>query len=298
MDRVPGYEPGGWGFDSLRMYQVKGVDLVNYAYVTLATNENYLLLAMYLQASLRIQKSQYPLIVMITDNLKDRVNELTYLDKYEIIPHYQFSNAGKKYLDTINKFYAYNFIQYDRLIWIDADVLLLENIDKLFSLAPNFVCSTYSLREKYKKSDDNTIVCPHNVIMLFTPDKDIYNLVLSYKDLCLADEDVVKDILYPEYFKTLHWDDKCNTFENLHIDLNVPIFIHSKKLQTGIISSLRITPQKLEKFNMSQQTFFQFLVGVYQTLIKQSAGLLIAPQAIIDFLIEHGSLKHHCSVGF
>lgn len=270
---------------------------MNYAYVTLATNEKYLFYAFYLQLSLRIQKSKYPLIVMITENLKNRVKELSYFDKYEIIPHCKFPMESKRYIDTINKFYAYNLVQYDKLIWIDADVMLLQNIDVIFLLEPDFVCTTYNIK-RIKQGRDSDAFFPHNVIMLFTPDESIYQLIVSNKDLYLNDEEVVKHLLYPQHFKTLCWDNKCNTFENLKVELNKPVFIHSKKLQTALIKLLHFTPQKLEQLNFSQEEFLKFLIATYQFIIKDSAGILITPQAILNFLEEQGSLKHHYSVGF
>jgi hypothetical protein len=64
----------------------------NYTYVTLATKEKYLIGANYLYKSLKMQNSKYPLLVLITDNIKEeKILEL--LNKeidYKIIPYFCF----------------------------------------------------------------------------------------------------------------------------------------------------------------------------------------------------------------
>ena len=208
---------------------------MKYAYVTLATNEEYLNTASYLQTFLRNVKSAYELIVMIPKELENHTL-LNYFDRYEIIPCYQFNKNHNtfesRYNFTFNKFYAYNFIQYDKLCFIDADAFLLINIDEYFNLTKDveFVISTYQpLRLPNEKH------YPKGGLFLFTPNRNtftyIFNELQNSNSLIIEDESVIKYLLYPNNFKHCIWNDKCNLFENFsfHYPRNYPIFVHPTK---------------------------------------------------------------------
>ena len=149
------------------------------AYVTLATSEEYLNTASYLQTSLRIVKSEYPLIVMISEELKDHPL-LNHFDQYEIIPYYNFNKNNKlselHYNHTFNKFYAYNFIQYEKLCFLDADAFLLINIDKYFELTKEieFVITTY---HPIRLPQENCY--PKGNVFIFTPNTNTFNFILD-----------------------------------------------------------------------------------------------------------------------
>ena len=226
-----------------------------YAYITLATNEEYLNMAKYLQASLRMVKSKYPLIVMITNNLINNLN-LEYFDDFKLIPFYQFNkiqNSKKRYLNTINKFYAYNYTEYEKLMFLDADVFILSNLDHCFEASKgiDFLCSTYS---PIRFSD---LVFPLNAIILFKPNKKIFSqiLILREKDnyYMRDDEMVVRFLFYKKHFDSLKWDNQCNTFENLNITFsNYPPYLLFKTLSQNIELSLKDIEQSNSNFLLTQ----------------------------------------------
>jgi alpha-N-acetylglucosamine transferase len=108
---------------------------------------------------------------MVTENLKDN-KLLSYFDKYVIIPYYSFKHfQNPRYKNTLNKFYMYNFIEYDKLFFLDADVFLLNNVDKYFDLAKDieFVGAAYSpirFKQEY--------YFPTNAAMIITPCPDTF----------------------------------------------------------------------------------------------------------------------------
>ena len=256
------------------------------AYVTLATSEEYLNTASYLQTSLRIVKSEYPLIVMISEELKDHPL-LNHFDQYEIIPYYNFNKNNKlselHYNHTFNKFYAYNFIQYEKLCFLDADAFLLINIDKYFELTKEieFVITTY---HPIRLPQENCY--PKGNVFIFTPNTNTFNFILDrLKDnnnSIIEDESVIKYILYPEHFKNAIWDNKCNLFENFpfNYDQNFPIFIHPTK--------------EWYKFRISYQSFEgKNLQELYSYILN-----LLEPkdlEAMHAFYKSQGSLIHHKS---
>ena len=100
-----------------------------YAYVTLATTPSFLKGAHFLDYSLKRVKSKYPLIIMVTENLKEYLTEDC---NYRIIPYYKFTNPEPRYVDTVNKLQCFTLTEYDKVFFIDADILVTENVDCIF----------------------------------------------------------------------------------------------------------------------------------------------------------------------
>lgn len=124
----------------------ESASMFNYSYVTLVTKEKYLIGANYLYESLKQQNSKYPLLVLVTDNLNEKTitNILKKEINYKIIPYYcfqktpnvEYSDYGNQYYnrykDTINKFQSFELIEYDKIIYLDADLYFYSNIDFIF----------------------------------------------------------------------------------------------------------------------------------------------------------------------
>lgn len=265
----------------------------NYAYITLATNETYLIYAAYLQASLKINNSQYPLIIMITEDLQDN-KYLKYFNNVITIPHLQFSYRIHidRYVNTINKFYMFNLIEYDKLIFLDADMVLFTNIDKLFTLEPKFICSTYVPLRYCTKS--NTLY-PLNNLMVITPDEKIYREVVNASqnnELLTDDESVIYHLLYSDNFQNEKWNNDCNIFENLNIQFNdYPVYIHAKKWQFDFYKH-NITPENIENNIKTGKQFMECLYNYYQKVISEATGLFTPRQPIISYFTTRGQLKH------
>lgn len=114
---------------------------MNNAYVTLLSSEDYIDAVLVLAASLNKVRSRFPLLVAIVEDIYNE--ELDYLLKefgcdIEVVPRLQYSTevqntcAGKSVLNTASKIQIFDFKRFDKLVYIDADSLVLENIDELF----------------------------------------------------------------------------------------------------------------------------------------------------------------------
>ena len=113
------------------------------AYCTLLSSEDYLDAVLVLNQSLRAVKSQYPLFVMITKPVASNQKLLMILNSasifYKIIEPLQYSieslikHSGESVLNTASKLQIFNIREYDKLIYIDADTLVLKNIDHIFN---------------------------------------------------------------------------------------------------------------------------------------------------------------------
>lgn len=100
-----------------------------------------------LKRSLDAARCRHPLIVMITvDTLTQAALAALYAEGCEVIPVERYSPAG---LDTSSyKLQAYGecwcklrmweLEEYSRLVYLDADMLVIQNLDALFHLPPGF----------------------------------------------------------------------------------------------------------------------------------------------------------------
>ena len=116
---------------------------MKFAYVTLLSSFDYLPAVIILNRNLKQVKSKYPLIVGVTDNIFLKVKK--YLDKenilYKKIPFMEYSDAAKKrwekttpsILNIASKIALFKFTEFDKLVYLDSDILIYQNIDDLFN---------------------------------------------------------------------------------------------------------------------------------------------------------------------
>lgn len=127
----------------------KPLPKLNYAYITLITRANYLAGVVLLAHTLRERGSRYPLIVLYTSSLSvaafkaleceaERSNLI--LRKCELLippAHHQLNVAVDRFTDTWTKLRVFeNFDDgIDTLCYLDADMMLLGNMDSVFEAA-------------------------------------------------------------------------------------------------------------------------------------------------------------------
>jgi alpha-N-acetylglucosamine transferase len=113
---------------------------MTHAYVTMV-DDNYLPGVLALKKSLVLTDTYYPLIAMYT-NLSDRSIEILesyniQLKKVNFIPN---QNSKNRFSNTYTKLNIFSLIEYKSIIFLDADIIVLKNIDCLLSL-PTFSAS-------------------------------------------------------------------------------------------------------------------------------------------------------------
>ena len=104
-----------------------------YLYTTLVTNEKFLNGLLYFYEFWKRTNSKYEFIAMVTNNLtKEQLKKINHIP-YKIIQYYTIKNDEyhARYSDTINKIQIFDFIEYDRICFIDTDIILFENLDYL-----------------------------------------------------------------------------------------------------------------------------------------------------------------------
>lgn len=113
-----------------------------YAYVTLTSNDLFVPGAIAVMKSLKYTGARYPIYCMISDEVSDsnRQKLLQIADDVISVPkiHSNVSGedgdrfeVGKNWL-TFTKLNVFNLTQFDKIVYLDADCLVLHNIDEMF----------------------------------------------------------------------------------------------------------------------------------------------------------------------
>ena len=109
-----------------------------FAYCTVITNDDYTPCIIRQKQRMDYLKCKYPFIVLVTDNVEDKViNKLKENNiEYRIVPLLSFSynnkNFRKRLAQTVNKFYSFILTEYEKVLFIEADTIIIKNIDFLF----------------------------------------------------------------------------------------------------------------------------------------------------------------------
>ena len=114
---------------------------MNYAYVTLLTSVDYLPGVIILNKNLLELNSSYPLYVMVTDNIFEKVVEMLHKEKINYVkvpvieyPPLTLRRMKNPRLETIaSKINVFGLNQFDKVVYLDADSFFMKNIDELFN---------------------------------------------------------------------------------------------------------------------------------------------------------------------
>lgn len=119
----------------------------NYAYVTLLSNDGYLDGVLLTHRSLQKVKTQYPFYCMVTEDVHDFTRKVLEgfniniipVEKIEMPEHIQAYNEQKEYALAqtwrycLTKYHIFNMIQFDKIIFLDADLYFQQNVDHVFN---------------------------------------------------------------------------------------------------------------------------------------------------------------------
>lgn len=119
-----------------------------YAYVTLLTDNNYWRGVLILKECLRRVQSEHPLVCLVTDNVSEQ--SLNILKKANIetrvIPrvetptliyeHNRKNNPrmAEVWKYVLTKFEVFRMVEFEKIIFLDADLYILKNLDHCFNL--------------------------------------------------------------------------------------------------------------------------------------------------------------------
>jgi len=108
-------------------------------YLSVITTDDYAIGAVALWESLRATHPQYGLVVVVTRNVSEpceRALERTGLATLRVDQQLQRTSASESALrhwdNTFSKLLMFELVQFEKIVYLDADLLVLRNLDHLF----------------------------------------------------------------------------------------------------------------------------------------------------------------------
>ncbi|XP_045326716.1 glycogenin-2 isoform X1 [Leopardus geoffroyi] len=152
--------------------------VLDQAFVTLATNDTYCQGALVLGQSLRTQRATRKLVVLITSQVSsllrvilskvfDEVIEVNLMDSADYI-HLAFLKRPELGV-TLTKLHCWTLTHYSKCVFLDADTLVLSNIDELFDRA-----------EFSAAPDPGWPDCFNSGVFVFQPSLETHGLLLRH----------------------------------------------------------------------------------------------------------------------
>ena len=170
-----------------------------YCWTTLLGTDDFIWGVIGLHLSLKKVQSDYELIVLAVDNLKQET--FTLLEHmgitYARVPNISFEHS-QYYNCTINKFWAWALTGYDKVCFIDADTVVIQNIDFFFNFTPFSSCV----------DGDGRVF---GALFLLKPNEDFAKQIFERFRNCEHDEEVLNIIYHDQLHKTGNWlpDSPC-----------------------------------------------------------------------------------------
>lgn len=204
---------------------------MNYSYVTLLSDDSYIYGIILLQESLKRVNAQYPLEVLITSNVSQPILEIIHQLQlnYQIVKPIK-SDALINYNKTIEphfaktwalcltKFEIFNLVQYDKIIFLDADIMVMKNLDHLFEY-PHL---TSALDGEYFNLWPNN---PHlNAgILVIKPNIEEYQQLIEFSTNLILDEERKIQCIADQEILNMYYSDWANKPE-LHLNKYYDVF--------------------------------------------------------------------------
>lgn len=213
----------------------------NYSYVTLLTNDSYVYGVALLVESMERVKTQYPLHVLITKDVSAASREvldqmgLTYqlidiIDTPDFIYQHNLlysAETAAVWKHCWTKFQIFDLTQFDKIVFLDADIMVLKNLDHLFNL-PHMTAALdgeyFGLWQGWPHFNSGCVV--------IEPSHKIYEDILEFgrsltletlPDYIVADQEVL-NLYYKDWPKQqhLHLNKYYNIFAPYVLEEQVP----------------------------------------------------------------------------
>lgn len=155
----------------------------NNCYMSLMTDIRFLPCIIKCHQGLEYVKSKYPYIVLIPEDnpyMEEQVQK--YNIKYKKIKIDVFQNTKDYYDETINKFQILTYTEYDKICFLDGDLIVIKNIDNEFLKLTN----EYNVLKYYSTNNGIT-----GEIFITRTNKELYNIIKSVHSFYTNDEEIL-----------------------------------------------------------------------------------------------------------
>lgn len=197
------------------------MEISNYSFVSILTTDEYLDGVLVLKYSLESTKPRYPFVLLITPNVSEKTKEILMSHDIDFItvqgiesPRLVTEEHLKRWNYTYSKLNIFGLTQFDKLVYLDSDMLILQNIDELFD-KPHM--SAIKIRGKLPEFSSGWNIF-NSGLLVVEPSMDIFNDMISKigqieKVESPSDEDLL-NAYYSDWLmqEDLHLDNGYNIF--------------------------------------------------------------------------------------
>lgn len=199
----------------------------NRAYITVLSSDEYLIGVLCLNESLKIVNSKYPLVVLVNDKISEKVKEVLKENHIQTIDKKSFKlpdwiieknkNTHANWSNTFDKLSIFELTEFDKLVFLDSDMFVRNNIDELFE-KPDMSATvdrndTVLVKENYQKITSGMLVFEPKVGMISEFMSIINDESIQNKYASIGDQDIIQ-----MYYKG--WDEK----KELHLPVKYNMF--------------------------------------------------------------------------
>lgn len=196
------------------------------AYITLLSNENYLDGVLVLNKSLQMVDSKYPFYCLLSMGVDEKIKQRLRQEAIQYIQLTKTLNEDDVNSDghfshwnfTFDKLQIWGLTKFEKIVFLDSDMLVLRNIDSLFNREEfSAVCAGHSYPGNHHWSELNS------GLLVIKPNQDTEKgiaelaktVVLEYRanNQLIGDQDVINHF-YPDWEdeRSLHLDEGYNLF--------------------------------------------------------------------------------------
>jgi glycogenin glucosyltransferase len=160
-------------------------ELDSRGYVTVLGSDDYLNGVLVLNESLRMCRSKYRLYVVVGSNVSPAVHDVLAKARIatinlqspdipdEIVRANQTSDYHRHWAGVFDKLHVFSLCQFDKLVYIDSDILVMKNIDHLFE-KPHM---SGVIADRYPGNED--CVDLNAGLMVIEPEADLTNRLIA-----------------------------------------------------------------------------------------------------------------------
>lgn len=197
-------------------------------FTTLLSDESYLDGVLVLNRALTAVKSRYPLYCVVSSNIRDDLEKSLYAEgvktirlKKQITTPKSISNdyCYAHWNKTFDKLQIWGLTQFEKIVFLDSDLLVIHNVDSLFDRAPfSGVCAGKS----YPGNEDWRGI--NSGVMVIKPDKNVEASLIGLIPLVAQEYERIGRLMGDQDIIQWYLTDKWNEKSSLQIDEGYNIF--------------------------------------------------------------------------
>lgn len=254
---------------SFQIDKPHSIDWNRFAYVFYATSPSRLLPVLINVKQLRKFKTKAKIHLMcsfdIDAELPDKAENIKFknimkmLEKKYAVGISQYETIKSKYRqdstywnDSFTKLHAFNLIQFDRVIYLDADSILNNKMDQLFFLPPALLATTIDYNNAPEVMKPKTI----KELIQYSDDSDLpptpleYSLNVQdiYKSLMEHEVDFTMDYFWKLYNALPNMESAIDLYPKMSLASYVMVIMPDEKIFQWILKT--VESKKVEEYDM------------------------------------------------